>query len=63
MKKIIEGWIAKDETLEDVYVGSYGDEVTIMGIWKDRANMEMWTEDGWPPKKVRITIEVEGVDE
>ena len=63
MKKTITGWIAKDGTLRDIYVGSYGDEITLMGIWKDRANQETWTKHGWPPKQVRITIEIEEVDE
>jgi hypothetical protein len=65
MKKVIEGWVGKDE-FEDLVIENVKDE---KGEDATRIYMEMTIErferdeDYWlawyPPKKVKITVEVE----
>lgn len=55
MKKVIEGWVGKDETLDDIPIEHYHDIITIRNIYNDGD----FDDDHLPPKKVTITVEID----
>ena len=62
MKKIIEGWVGKcvavDELIEFNESGQL--EIAEGYIYDDHGICSDWDGRAFPPKKVKITIEVEG---
>jgi len=48
-KRVIRGWIGKNDTAEDA--AHFG-----VRIGK-RGRKDMWDEDAWPPRKVKVVIE------
>lgn len=61
MKKVIEGWVGKTRKVKDIIEMQFDEDGEFDGvmIWygKERKKKSGWWD--WPPKKVKITIEVD----
>lgn len=61
MKKTFTGWIRKSEKgLESFHwVAVYSEpELSIPDVFKEKDKEDSWDKEDWPPKKVKITIEI-----
>lgn len=56
MKKTFTGWVPKEFTKPGDVDSEYNDE--FFWIFKSRGMKSDWPERSWPPKKVKITIEL-----
>ena len=59
MKKVIKGWIGKDEELASLYNNSDDEIIGFTPISKYKGRKIHYSETEWPPKRVTITIEVD----
>lgn len=53
-KKVINGWIGRSKNLRDM---KHPEDVAD-SFNRKRGNENLWFDYNWPPKKVKITIEV-----
>ncbi len=64
--KIITGWMGKTVNLKDIIRYTFYCDSTIPHleldsgyIFKTKNKKDDWDEEDWPPKKIKITIELE----
>ncbi len=63
MKKIIKGWIGKDDTSfigEDLMLLTGEIALHLPTIYKVKGSKNSWLYEDWPPIKIKITIETGG---
>lgn len=66
MKKVISGWTGKNYNKKEICRWIRGRDLNgdtyckleIENISKPKGIKKGWTKDQWPPKKVRVTVEV-----
>lgn len=57
MKKITRiGWVVKNETPR-IGINCYDETYQLENVFSTRGKKDIYTEDEWPPRKVRITVE------
>jgi len=65
MKQIYKGYIPKDQNIKELFDWELEPEGDILimnpaiGIYKDKGKRDQYMPQEYPPKKVKITIEVE----
>jgi hypothetical protein len=58
MKKVFKGWVGKNDKLGGIVAwDSFGQLET--SIEEKRLNKDFWTDEDWPPRKVKVTVEFE----
>ena len=58
-KNVFKGWISKQDKIEKLlYLDDFGEEY-MTSIFKTRGTKAEWGDFHWPPKRVKITVEVE----
>ena len=58
-KKVIKGWISSLYNKSNLFhTHGDGEMDAVFSLWKTKGKKIDWGED-WPPKKVKITIEME----
>jgi hypothetical protein len=58
VKEVIEGWVGKNVGSDDLVWWS-GEQLKFRTAVRKEIDKEYWHSKNWPPKKVRITVEVE----
>ena len=61
MKEVIEGYVGKDKEACDILQSNV--EGVSIEVYKFKGSKDEWWPITWPPKRVRITIEIEEIEE
>jgi hypothetical protein len=57
MKRVFTGWIGRREMLNNAI---YVDSTQIIVDLFERGRKDDWEDRDWPPRRVKVTVEVEG---
>jgi len=60
MKKVIKGWMLRQEDLHEAFHWGYGDNPTLQTyMYRHKGKKNAYLRRNWPPRRVVVTIEVE----
>lgn len=52
------GWVPRNVSIKKVfYPRPFGGTVDLSMVFTDRKSKDYWDYNGWPPRKVRVTVE------